>query len=73
MGQEGTKESSQLKILVYTIYILNNKTNRINCKKYKLSSIGGEGEEEEGIQNLTTLCRISMLFYKELQICLYLG
>ena len=47
--------------------------NYLNCKKYKLSSIGEEGEGEEGIQNLTTLCRISMLFYKELQICLYLG
>ena len=49
--------------------------NYLNCKKYKLSNIGeeGEGEREEGIQNLTTLCRISMLFYKELQICLYLG
>ena len=47
--------------------------NYLNCKKYKLSSIGEEEEGEEGIQNLTTLCRISMLFYKELQICLYLG
>ena len=27
LGHEGTKESSQLKILVYTIYILDNKTN----------------------------------------------
>ena len=64
-----------MKILVYTIYMLNNKTNWINCKKYKLSSIGGEGEGEgeQEIQNLTTLRRISMLFYKELQICLYLG
>ena len=47
--------------------------NYLTCKKYKLSNIGEEGEGEEGIQNLTTLCRISMLFYKELQICLYLG